>query len=70
MIFTATDVRTITAVAVTADTDTDGFLTVDQLATVTGRTARNLRRAFRKAGNGTGHGSIYLVPVTEVALYV
>lgn len=68
---TATAARTTQAArAIDAATDRDGYLTVAQLAEVTGRTPRNLRRAFRKAGNGTGHGSIYLVPVTEAKLHV
>lgn len=67
---TATNASIVTAAAASCDTDTDGFLTVTELAALTGRTARNLRRAFRTAGNGTGQGSIYLVAVTDAHLYV
>lgn len=67
---TAAATRLITTAATTRDADNDGFLTVAELAALTGRTARSLRRSFRKAGNEVGHGSVWAIPVTEAHLYV
>jgi len=69
-VITATNARTITAAAITADADADGFLTVAELATLIGRTPRRIRRDFRAAGVTVGHGGVWAIPVTEVALYV
>lgn len=67
---TATAIRTVTTAAATRDADNDGFLTVNELAALTGRTPRNLRRAFRAAGNEVGHGGVWAIAVEDAHLFV